>query len=435
MLGCRNGHGSQAVSRAQLYALFDVNNAYCSMEAVFDPKLAGKPVCVLSSNDGCIVSRSAEAKARGLVMGEAWHLVGERGRGVIALSSNFELYADMSNRVMRILSEAMPVFSQYSIDEGWGVVTGIAEPVRFCKEIRDRLLQWTGLPTCAGIGRTLTRSKLANHCAKRRPEHAGVFNLEALDAEAQTALMRGVDVGEVWGVGARIKARLALLGVHTVADLRDFPKAELRAHFGVMLERTARELQGDACIPLELVPPAKKQIMCSRSFGRDVETIGELREAVLTHATRAAAKLRAQASVAGGIVVFIQTNPFKPGARQYSRGVTVALTGNSDDTLTLARAALRGLESIWRPGFKYKKAGAMLVDLQPKAQRQETLFVSRAHLVQRDRLNTVMDRINTKYGRDTVALAGAGIERGWEMRRQRLTPPYTTDWASLPIAR
>ena len=414
-------------------ALCDVNNFYVSCERVFDPRLEGQPVVVLSNNDGCAVARSAEAKALGVRMGEPWHQVGERGRGVTALSSNYSLYADMSNRVMRILSAAAPATEIYSIDEAFMDLTGVPLPAAFGRALKDRIRQWTGLPVCVGIGSTKTRTKIANHIAKTQPEHGGVFDLEDLSPEAQTGLLGGIGVGKVWGVGRRLQAKLQALGIQTAADLRDAPKALLRSNFGVVLERTARELGGEPCQVLEQIEPARQQIMCSRSFNREVHSYDELRQAVLTYISRAAEKLRAEGSVAEAVQVFIRTNAFK-AVPQYARGVTVALTGSSDDTLTLAQAALRGLRAIYRPGYAYKKAGTTLLGLSPKAQRQATLFDDAAARARRDRLNRTLDRVNLRFGRDALRLAGAGGSRSWRMQRQRLTPAYTTDWQALPVA-
>lgn len=434
-------------------ALVDANCFYVSCERVFDPTLEGRPVVVLSNNDGCAVARSPEAKAVGIKMGEPWHQVGARGKGVLALSSNYTLYADMSSRFMRVLADMAPSMEVYSIDEAFLDFTGIADAETHAREIKRRVRQWTGLPVCVGIGSTLTRAKLANHIAKSRSEHEGVFDIEALSPAACTALLASVEVGKVWGVGRRLQVKLQALGVETAADLRDTPKALLRSTFGVVLERTARELGGEPCQALEQVKPAKQQIMCSRSFSREVHSYDELRQAVVTYVSRAAEKLRAEGSVAEAVQVFVRTNAFKD-VPQYARGVTVSLTGSSDDTLTLAQAALRGLRAVYRPGYAYKKAGTMLMGLSPKAQRQATLFDDEAALARRDRLNSTLDRVNVRFGRGALALAGAGRAPGWvmrsahrhearglappgreAMRRQRLTPAYTTDWQALPVVR
>lgn len=417
----------------QRFALVDVNNFYVSCETVFNPKLVGKSVVVLSNNDGCAVSRSAAAKAVGIKMGEAWHLVGKRGEGTVALSSNYCLYADLSNRVMTILASQAPALEVYSIDEAFLDVSGIPDITNFGRRVRSQILQWTGLPVCVGVGSSKTRAKISNFVAKKNPPHGGVFDIESLGMADQTSLLASIPVDEVWGVGRRIAVRLAKLGVATVADLRDRPPAEIRSHFGVVLERTVRELNGESCLDLEELAPAKKQIMCSRSFGREVETFAELREAVLAYVSRAAEKLRGEGAIAGAVQVFVQTNPFKESAAQYSRGLTIAMPGGTDDTIELGQAVARGLKAIYRPGYRYKKAGTMLMNLSPKAHRQATLFESPEQRARRDRLNAALDCVNDRFGRNALMLAGAGIDRTWLMNRNLLSPAYTTRWSQLAV--
>lgn len=423
--------------RAPHFALVDVNNFYASCEAVFDPRLAGKPLVVLSNNDGCVVARSAEAKARGIKMGEPWHKLKVRpeGQGVIAYSSNYSLYADMSSRVMRILGDMAPAIEVYSIDESFLDLTGISTPQSQSLGIgvRSRVKQWTGLTVCVGMGSTKTRAKLANHVAKKRPEHRGTFDLEALGAEEQQALLDGIDVGEVWGVGRRTTERLSEMGIRTVRELRDAPPKQVREEFSVVVERIVSELNGVSCLPLELMAPAKQQIVSSRSFGRYVRTLEELSEAVLSYAARSAEKLRSQQSTTRMLRVFIQTNPFKPGAPQYMPSITLAFSEATDDTLLIGRAALAGLRRIFRPGYDYKKAGIQLGEFAQKLNRQATLFDDVAGLERRGRLNSALDRLNARYGRGTMAVAAAGMEKAWTMRRQNLSPAYTTDWEALPV--
>lgn len=415
-------------------ALVDVNNFYASCEMVFAPRLRGQPLVVLSNNDGCVVARSPEAKALGVRMTEPWFQVERRLPQVQALSSNYTLYGDMSARVMQVLGDLSPAIEVYSIDEAFVDLTGVAGFHEHAHLIRRRIRQWLGLPVCVGIGSTKTRAKLANHVAKKRPEHGGVFDLEGLPPAAQTALLDGIEVGEVWGVGPRLARRLDALGVRTVRELRDASPEAIRAQFGVVLERTVRELQGMPCLAMEDVTPRRKQIMCSRSFGAEVETLDALREAVLTHAATAADKLRSEGSAAHALGVFVQTNPFKD-VPQYSRGVTVPLPGASDDRLLLARAALVGLRRIFKPGFRYKKAGVMLMELVDKGERTVGLFDDPAAVARRERLNQTLDRIGARFGRGAVTLAGASAapDAAWRMRRQRMSPAYTTDWSAIPV--
>lgn len=425
--------------RVPHFALVDVNNFYASCEAVFDPRLAGKPLVVLSNNDGCVVARSAEAKARGIKMGEPWHKLKARpeGQGVIAYSSNYSLYADMSSRVMRILGDMAPAIEVYSIDESFLDLTGISAPQSRSLgiEVRSRVRQWTGLTVCVGMGSTKTRAKLANHVAKKRPEHQGTFDLEELGPDDQQSLLGGIDVSEVWGVGRRTTERLAEMGIRTVRQLRDAPPKQVREEFSVVVERIVSELNGISCLPLELMAPAKQQIVSSRSFGRYVRTLEEISEAVLSYAARATEKLRSQQSTTRMLRIFIQTNPFKPETPQYMPSMTLAFSEATDDTLLIGKAALAGLRRIFRPGYDYKKAGIQLGEIAPKLHRQATLFDDEPALERRGRLNSALDRLNARYGRGTMVVAAAGVERAWTMRRQNLSPAYTTDWEALPVVR
>lgn len=421
------------------YALVDVNNFYCSCEAVFNPQLAGRPLVVLSNNDGCVVARSAEAKALGVKMGQPWHQVGPelKTQGLEALSSNYTLYADMSHRVMTILGAMAPRQEVYSIDECFLELTGMERITPSLRDhglaIRSRIRQWTGLTVCVGIGSTKTRAKLANHIAKKNPEWAGSFDLESLDAAEQRRWLSAIDVSEVWGVGRRLSETLRGLGIQTVQDLKDAGAKRIRAHSSVVLERTVEELNGISCLALEEITPARQQILSSRSFGRPVTLEADLREAVLTYLTRAAEKLRGQGSLAGMLQVGIRTNPFKPGIPQYSRAMSCKLPEATDDSLVLGRYATGLLSQLYREGFVYQKAMVMLMDLSPKAERQITLFEDTAAREKRERLNATLDRINRRYSRRTLQLAGAGIDKGWSMKQGNLSAPYTTDWKSLPV--
>ena len=418
---------------APRFGLIDVNNFYVSCERVFNPTLEGKAVVVLSNNDGCAVARSNEAKALGIKMGEPWHLIkSTKGAGVLALSSNYTLYADMSNRVMQILAGLTPRMEIYSIDEAFLQGDGLEDLQAFGHQARNRIREWTGLPVCCGWGSTKTRAKISSYVAKKRLQHGGVFDLEALSAVDQDQLLSEIDVGEVWGVGRRLAPRLAALGIHTVLDLRNANPRRIREQFSVVLQKTVDELRGISCIPLELAPPAQQQIMCSRSFGREITEAHELREAALTYMSRAAERLRKQSLIAGGLVVFAHTNPFA-NRPQYSRSLTIPLPVATDDTRTLARYTAAAIEKIYRPGFRFKKAGAMLTELRPSSARQAALFASVADQERRSRLNATMDRLNAKHGRGTLAVAGAGLRPGWKMNRKNLSPAFTTRWEDLPI--
>ena len=427
-----------------VFALVDCNNFYASCEKLFDPKLKDRPVVVLSNNDGCVVARSAEVKALGIPMGVPWFQIQAEARryGIVAFSSNYALYADMSNRVVEVLSDFSPNLEVYSIDESFLDLSGMsmrAESLAaYGVEIRQRVADWLGLAVCVGIAPTKTLAKLANHCAKKGLAGAdGVCDFTTLNSGALSHLFARIDVGEVWGVGRQIKARLAAMGIQTVRQLRDADAETIRARFSVVLERTVCELRGESCLDLQEVVPDKQQIMSSRSFGTLVYERADLEEAVASYIAKAAEKLRAQDSLAGGVQVYIRTNVFKPEVPQYQKGVTVPLPEATADTRVLTQWAIRILRRIYRPGFGYHKAGVMLLDLVPAAKRQLALFDSQggAGDARSGKLMAVLDDINQRYGRQSLRLAAEGVERSWQMRRGNLSPGYTTSWDGLPVAR
>ena len=427
-----------------VFALVDCNNFYASCEKLFDPKLKDRPVVVLSNNDGCVVARSAEVKALGIPMGVPWFQIQAEARryGIVAFSSNYALYADMSNRVVEVLSDFSPNLEMYSIDESFLDLSGMSlrteSLAAYGVEIRQRVADWLGLAVCVGIAPTKTLAKLANHCAKKGLAGAdGVCDFTTLNSGALSHLFARIDVGEVWGVGRQIKARLAAMGIQTVRQLRDADAETIRARFSVVLERTVCELRGESCLDLQEVVPDKQQIMSSRSFGTLVYERADLEEAVASYIAKAAEKLRAQDSLAGGVQVYIRTNVFKPEVPQYQKGVTVPLPEATADTRVLTQWAIRILRRIYRPGFGYHKAGVMLLDLVPAAKRQLALFDSQggAGDARSGKLMAVLDDINQRYGRQSLRLAAEGVERSWQMRRGNLSPGYTTSWDGLPVAR
>lgn len=414
-----------------MFGIVDVNNCYASIERVFDPALRGKPLVVLSNNDGCVVARSPEAKALGIKMTEPWHEVQRRLPEVLWRSSNYELYADMSSRFMRIIENLVPQAEQYSIDEVFYSCTGIADRYELARRIRERVSTWLGLPVCIGIGTSKTRAKLSNFIAKKRPEYGGVFDIEALSSDEEAKLLANIEVDEVWGVADRTKARLANLGIHTVLDLRDAEPEWIRQHSTVVLQRTVEELRGRSCLPLELVPAPRKQMVVSRSFGQAVSAQREVTEAVITFASRAAEKLREEQMLARYISVFMHTNSFRPDEPQHSASRSLKLPGATNDTLLLARAAAALVMEMYKEGYRYKKAGVMLIELTPAAHRQAGLFEAPELLERRERLNAVMDRINQNFGKEAVRLAASGRTRSWSMKREQLSPRYTTRWSDL----
>ena len=431
-----------------LFALVDGNNFYVSCERVFRPSLKHWPVVVLSNNDGCCIARSNEAKALNIAMGAPWFEVKHLNDsdGLVGLSANFTLYGDMSERMMSIAAGLGPGQEIYSIDESFIDLAGVrGDLTSRAKTVRERILQWTGIPTGIGIGATKTLAKLANHIAKtaeRKPgsypsEFAQVCNLAALPASDLDAVFAATKVGEVWGVGRRIAGQLEEGGIGTVLDLVRMDPATVRRRWSVVLERTVRELQGLSCIALDEQPTPKKEIACTRSFGRPVTDLGPLIEAVSEFATRAAEKLRLQASVASEVLVFVHTSPHRPGPR-FSQSAMVPLRRPTADTTCVVQAAVLGLRSIYQPGFELIKAGVMLLDLVPGSLYQGELDLEPEATSERVKLMATIDALNTKYGKGTVHLASSGIDgrtRQWGMRQERLTPGYTTAWGDMPIAK
>ncbi|OGT87747.1 MAG: DNA polymerase V subunit UmuC [Gammaproteobacteria bacterium RIFOXYA12_FULL_61_12] len=419
------------------FALIDGNNFYVSCERVFNPALEGRPVVVLSNNDGCAVARSNEVKALGVKMGTPWFQMKglAKQHGIIALSSNYALYADMSNRMMAVLGQFSPEQEVYSIDECFLGLSGFRhrDLSQYGQEMCQRVRQWIGVPVCVGIAETKTLAKLANHCAKKELAGAeGVCDLTNMREREKSRLFSSITVGEIWGVGPRLSQRLLERGIASVEALRTADPKTIRREFSVVLERTLMELNGHSCLELEEAAPNKQQIISSRSFGAYVHDLQPLKEAVATYIGIAAEKLRSQGSMAGMVQVYIRTNPHKEDHPQYQRGITIPLPEATDDTLELIRIAHWGLKRIFRPGFAYQKAGVALMNLAGKETVQLSLFSTN----RRDgRLMQVMDRINAEWGRGALHSAAEGLQKDWRMKRERMSPAYTTQWDQLAEAR
>ena len=418
-----------------MIALVDCNNFYVSCERVFDPHLAGRPVVVLSNNDGCVVARSPEAKALGIGMGRPIFQIRDlvRAKGVRVLSSNYALYGDMSRRVMEVLSEFSPGIEVYSIDEAFLRLSALpcagAQPLGH--RIRETVRRWTGVPVSVGIAPTKTLAKIANHAAKADPKMDGV--VAATDPAVHDRLLGATPVDEVWGVGPAHAARLDGAGIRTARQLRDADDRWVKKEMGIVGLRMVHELRGIPRIPIELQPPPRKGIMVSRSFGRPVETLAEMREAVATYLTRAAEKLRRQGSAARVLTVFLMTNPFKEGPR-YGNSATVELPVATSATPELLRYARRAAEGIFRAGYAYKKAGVMLTELIPAGRVQPDLFDA-ADRDRNGRLMEVLDRVNAEWGPGTLRYAATGIRRPWKLRAALRSPRFTTRWGELPVVR
>jgi DNA polymerase V len=400
-------------------ALIDCNNFYVSCERVFNPRLEGVPVLVLSNNDGCAIARSNEVKALGVKMGDPAFTLRPliEKHGIRVFSSNYVLYGDMSRRVYDALHCFSSEIECYSIDESFLSLDGFAhrDLTVYGQEIRATVKRWTGIPTCVGIAPTKTLAKLANQAAKKQPAFAGVCDL--MDQQTRHQVMQGFPVGDVWGIGRATTRKLEALGVTTAAQLRDLDPKQAR-QFGL------------PCLQLEDVAPQRKGIACTRSFGRVVTELDELLEAVASHATRAGEKLRQHGLVAGKLSAFFHTSPHRPDP-QYHGARTTRLQPMTADTPTLIAAASRCVRAAWRPGFRYVKAGVMLDDLCAIEDAPRSLFD--APLPRAAACMAAMDDLNARFGRGTVFMAALGVERGWRLRAEHHSPYYTTRISELPV--
>lgn len=417
-----------------MFALCDVNSFYASCETVFRPDLKGRPVVVLSNNDGCVIARSAEAKPF-VKMGEPYFKQKDmfRRHGIIAFSSNYELYADMSNRVMTTLEELSPRCEIYSIDEAFCDLTGVRncrDLTDFGREIRETVLRRTHLTVGVGIAQTKTLAKLANHAAKQwQRQTGGVVDLSNL--ERQRKLMALLPVDEVWGVGRRISKKLESMGIDTVLKLADTDIRFIRKHFNVVLERTVRELRGEPCLGLEEFAPVKQEIVCSRSFGGRITEYHEMRQAICSYASRAAEKLRGEHQYCRFISAFVKTSPFALNDPYYGNSASVKLLTPTQDSRDIITAATKCLDAIWRDGHRYQKAGVMLGDFYSQGVAQLNLFDDNAPRRNSEKLMEVLDHLNAKDGRGTLYFAGQGIQTAWQMKREMLSPRYTTRYSDL----
>ena len=417
-----------------VFALVDCNNFYASCERVFNPALEGKPIVVLSNNDGCIIARSNEAKRLGIPMGGSFYAQRDlcQKHAVQVFSSNYQLYGDMSQRVMDTLRAFVPDTEMYSIDEAFLCLDGFSgrDLVAYAMEIREKVKMWTGIPVSIGIAPTKTLAKVANHIAKKQTV-TGVHSL--LSPQEQDAALMGLDVEEIWGISSRWGAQLKERGIETAGQLRDENPKKIRQHFTVVGERIVYELRGFSCLPLEMRVSDRKNILSSKSFGKPVADLASLEEALFHYAARACVKLRLQQSRAQGIHVFVSTNPFRANEPQYRNGASFGFETPTGDTRLVIKAARHCLHAIYRSGYRYHKAGIMLLDVIPQSQEQQHLFVSSTP-ARSDRLMRVMDRINERMGKDTLFLAAQGIQRGWQMRCDSRSPRYTTQWKKLAVA-
>ncbi|EGT3583756.1 translesion error-prone DNA polymerase V subunit UmuC [Klebsiella oxytoca] len=416
-----------------MFALVDVNSFYASCEMVFRPDLRGRPVVVLSNNDGCVIARNHEAKLLEIPMGAPYFKMKSQfeRHQVAVFSSNYALYGDMSQRVMTLLEELSPAVYQYSIDEAFVNLSGIhrtEELEAFGRHVRSTLLQCTGLTVGVGIGPTKTLAKLANYAAKRWPKFEGVVDL-SLQAR-QRKLLAKVAVGEIWGVGRRMAKKLNDMGITTALELAEMPASLIRKHFSVVMERTVRELRGESCLEPKEYMPTKQQIISSRSFSQKVSEYGPMREAICSHAVRAAERLRAQHQYCRYVSVFLKTSPFAGNDVYYGNDAGTEIHIPTQDSRDIVAAAVKCLETIWREGHRYQKCGVMLGDFFSRGVAQLGLFDDYRPRANSEQLMEVLDFVNRRE-KGRLWFAGQGITRSWEMKRHRLSPAYTTRFSDL----
>ena len=418
---------------APVFALIDGNSFYCSCERVFAPQLANRPVIVLSNNDGCAVARTAEAKALGIGMGEPYFKIKQlcKEHDVAVFSSNYTLYGDMSRRMNEIYQQFSPQVEVYSIDESFLDFTGMADGqfAAYAQRLRQTVLQWSGVPTCVGIGATKTLAKLANHTAKKNPELAGVCDFT--QAEIRERYLPPTPVGDLWGVGAASARKLESIGVHTVGDLRELNPKHARQLMTIVGERIVHELNGTSCLPLDTLPPERKGIAVTRSFGRPVTTLAEMQQAVVAYATRAGEKLRKHKVAAVQGLVFMHTSRFRKGDAPRSVSQALEFAGSDQRHLGTRQRGRARRSRAWRDGYRYAKAGIILTELIPETSVQRSLLAE-IEREKRRRLMDVLDGVNARYGRQTLQLAGAGTLKGWQTKADRKSGAFTTNWQELP---
>lgn len=407
-----------------MFGLLDCNNFYASCERVFNPALNGHPVIVLSNNDGCVIARSNEAKAIGIPMGAPAFKIREliKSHNVAVFSSNYTLYGDMSARVMSILTEQVPDIEIYSIDEAFVNLVGINDLPAISGRIVNTIIRGTGIPVSLGVATTKTLAKIANKFAKKYPAYNRVCIIDS--EEKRIRALQLTEIGDVWGIGKKQVVKLEKQGVKTAYDFTQLPGSWVRKYMTVVGERTWKELQGISCIDMENVPPAKKQICTSRSFGKMVEDFETMAEAVATYASICAKKLRQQKSYALSLMVFIHTNNFREDLPQYWRNTVIHLPVPTSDTLEIVHYALAGLRSIFMQGYQYKKAGVIITEIVSGG-IQTSLFDSMDR-TKRTKLMQAIDRINGEHTQK-VKLAIQGSGRDWKLRQEQLSGHYTTD--------
>ena len=429
-----------------MFALIDCTNFYASVHAVFEPRLTSMNYVVLGSNDGCVIARSEGARNLGVKMGVPWHEIKDfqELHNLFKLSANFALYGALSNRIHGIISGLTDAYEFYSIDEAFLDLSGHpGNQAERVQRVRERILQWTGMPTGAGLGATKTIAKLGSHISKaswRKPgsypmEFANLCDLSAVPQGVLDDLMARTEVGDIWGVGRRYSKRLNELGIETALDLARMDTTYARQQFGIVLEKTIRELNGVSCIPIETQPEPRQQLACTRSLAMPVTELDELMDIGGSFAEQVANKLRARASVTDKVMVFAMTSPFRPGPRFY-RSMVVELPVLTNDTRAIVSAARRGLASIYAEGYSLRKVGVVLVDIAQAgaAKKQYGFEFDIQPDVKSERVMAAMDVINSKFGAHTIHVASTQPGRRYQ-RQQSKCPDYLTNWEQVPIVR
>ncbi|WP_028468963.1 translesion error-prone DNA polymerase V subunit UmuC [Neptunomonas japonica] len=419
------------------FALVDCNNFYASCERLFRPDLRGRPIVVLSNNDGCIVARSAEAKALGIRMAVPLFEVQEQllHENVQVFSSNYALYGDISARVMNILEQMVADIEVYSIDEAFldlNSIDNASSAEAFGIKIKQRVENWVGISVSVGIAPTKTLAKLANNAAKRYRKTAGVVDLTS--AKRQEKLLNITPVKEVWGIGSRLAKQLNNVGIDTALQLARSQPGWIRQQFSISVERTVRELNGLSCIDMESSPPAKKQILCSRTFGVRVADYKDMHAALCKHCERATEKLREQGKQARVVSIFIKTSPFSPNQSYYRDSASCILDTPTHDTRDITQAAIQLLKTIYKEGLLYMKTGVMLADFYEPGTFQATLWDKPSPFRNSTALMQAIDKIN-KSGKGHICFAGQQRSHGWKMKQEKLSPAYTTQWSDIPSIR
>ena len=413
-----------------MIALADCNNFYASCERVFNPGLKNKPVVVLSNNDGCVIARSNEAKALGIKMGEpvfkARNIIEKNN--VYVFSTNFALYGDMSSRVMSLLNHMSPEIEIYSIDEAFMNFDGIKDHLKLASKMRRTIKKHTGIPISIGIAKTKTLAKIANHVAKRYTKE-GVYVLTGSDKILK--ILEYLPVSKIWGIGPRYSRMLNSEGIKTAYDFTQLNEEWVLKKMTIMGLRLQNELKEKSCFSIDTYPPRKKNICTSRSFGVQVRELRLIQEAITTHAVRCAEKLRSEKGCAKYVSVILKTNPFDTIGEYYNGYKSLSLNIPTNDTVEIIRTANTLLKSMYRKGLTYKKAGVIVGDIIPQDEVQLHLFDIDANYIKKKNLYGTVDKINQKMGRDKVQILGQGIAKRWVLKRERLSPSYTTRWDEL----